>query len=125
MKLIQSIIALAFATALAGSVAFADDHGKKSEAKPEKAPCGCVVKKDGKVCGVDSDCCCSGEKAKGKSEEKKAEKKACCADGKCADGKCADKDGKKCAEGKCADGKCADAKAKGADKAGKACCGSC
>jgi hypothetical protein len=88
MKLIQSIIALAFATALTGSVAFADDHGKKSEAKPEKAPCGCVVKQDGKVCGVDSDCCCSGEKAKGKSEEKKADKKACCAEEKCADGTC-------------------------------------
>lgn len=122
MKLIRSIIALAFATALAGSVAFADDHGKKSEAKPEKAPCGCVVKKDGKVCGVDSDCCCTGEKAKGKSDAKKA----ACADGKCADCKCEDgkcKDGKKCADGKCADGKCTEGK--GADKAAKACCGGC
>lgn len=131
MKLIRSILALAFATAIAGSVAFSAADEQKA-AKPEKAPCGCVVKKDGKVCGVDSDCCCTGEKAKGKSDAKKA----ACADGKCAEGKCADckcedgkcKDGKKCGEGKCGEGKCADGKcteAKGADKAAKACCGGC
>jgi hypothetical protein len=101
MKTLRTLLALAFATALAGSVAFADDHGKATEAKPEKAACGCVVKKDGKVCGVDSDCCCTGEKATGKKAEKKSEKKAdekkaCCANDKCTGGECkADKDGKK------------------------------
>lgn len=117
MKTLRTLIALAFATALAGSVAFADDHGKKSEAKPGKAPCGCVVKKDGKVCGVDSDCCCTGEKAKGqardkadkktgdkKGYDKKSDAKACCTDAACVPaekGKKADKGDK--AAGKAAD----------------------
>ncbi len=94
MKTLRTLLALAFATALAGSVAFAAAEEKKSAAKPEKAPCGCVVKKDGKVCGVDRDCCCTGEKAKGKDKadkkagdkkghENKADAKACCADEAC------------------------------------------
>ncbi|MEO0055429.1 MAG: hypothetical protein RLZZ50_1376 [Verrucomicrobiota bacterium] len=75
MKSIRSLAALLFAFAIAGSVAFAGHHEeKKSDSKPAKAACGCETGKDGKVCGTDKDCCCSGEKAKGKSDEKKAEK---------------------------------------------------
>lgn len=75
MKMIRSLFVLLFAGALAGSIALADHHeSKKSDAKPAKAACGCAVGKDGKVCGVDKDCCCSGEKAKkGKAEDKKPE----------------------------------------------------
>jgi hypothetical protein len=110
MKLIRSLIALAFATALAGSAAYGDDHGKKPEAKPEKAACGCVVKQDGKVCGVDSDCCCTGEKAKGKDKadkkaaggDKKAEGKSCCTDEACVP---AEKGGKSAAAGEKKDDK--------------------
>lgn len=75
MKALRSLLALAFATALAGTVAFAAHHEeKKADAKPAKASCGCATGADGKVCGTDKDCCCSGEKAKGASAEKKAEK---------------------------------------------------
>lgn len=75
MKSLRSLAALLFAFAIAGSVAFAGHHEeKKSDSKPAKAACGCETGKDGKVCGTDKDCCCSGEKAKGKSDEKKAEK---------------------------------------------------
>ncbi len=97
MKSFKTILALAFATLFAGSAALVAADAAKPDAKPAKASCGCVVKADGKVCGVDSDCCCSGEKAKGKSEaakdaaaEKKAEKKAGCTDAKCAEAGCAE-----------------------------------
>lgn len=91
MKTLRTLLALAFATALAGSVAFAEVGDKKGDVKAEKAPCGCVVGKDKKVCGVDKDCCCTGEKAKSKGKEKAAEKKAekkadakaCCTDAAC------------------------------------------
>lgn len=93
MKSFKTILALAFATLFAGSVALVAADAAKPDAKPAKASCGCAVKADGKVCGVDSDCCCSGEKAKGKSEAAKdaaADKKAGCADAKCAEAKCAE-----------------------------------
>ena len=75
MKPLRSLPALAFAFILAGSAAFADVGDAKAESKLEKAPCGCAVGKDKKVCGVDTDCCCTGEKATGKkAEEAKGEK---------------------------------------------------
>lgn len=75
MKSFRALAALLFAAVFAGSVAFAAHHEeKKSDSKPAKAACGCETGADGKVCGTDKDCCCSGEKAKGKSAEKKAEK---------------------------------------------------
>jgi hypothetical protein len=94
----RSFLALALVALFAGSFAFAE---AKSE-KPAKAPCGCAIKKDGKVCGVDSDCCCTGEKAKGHATaaaatEKKADAapKAGCTDAKCAEMKCDEKKGDK------------------------------
>ena len=127
MKTLRSLLALAFAAAFATTAAFADHHGKKADAKPEKAACGCVVKADGKVCGVDSDCCCTGEKAKGKDKAaKKADKKACCAEATCAESGCkADKSAKSEKADKKADKKSdkyADKKAgKKAGKAGADC----
>lgn len=84
MKPLPSLLALAFAFLLAGSAAFADVGDAKPEAKPEKAACGCAVGADKKLCGVDKDCCCTGEKATGeKVNEKKADAKVCCADTAC------------------------------------------
>lgn len=75
MNTLRSLLALAFAAAFAGTVALAEHHEeKKSDAKASKAACGCVTGTDGKVCGTDKACCCSGEKAKGASADKKAEK---------------------------------------------------
>lgn len=75
MNSFRSLLALLFAASLASSLALAESaDAKKSDAKPAKAACGCVVSKDGKVCGVDKDCCCTGEKAKGRPDEKKTEK---------------------------------------------------
>lgn len=87
MKSFLSLSALLFAAAFAGSVAFAGHHEeKKSDSKPAKAACGCETGKDGKVCGTDKDCCCTGEKAKCKPDEKKDEKsdKKCAKSGECA-----------------------------------------
>lgn len=61
------------AIALTGIAAYAE----KPSAKPDPAkaaPCSCKVKADGKVCGVETQCCCTGEKAKGRATEKKAAK---------------------------------------------------
>lgn len=83
MKSPYSFLVLCVAIALTGTAAYAD----KPSAKPalaKAAPCGCEVKSDGKVCGVDTKCCCTGEKAKGRETEKKAAKDEC-ADGKCED----------------------------------------
>jgi hypothetical protein len=86
MKTLRSLLALAFALALTGSAAFADrpaDRKVKGRATPG-AVCGCVTGKDGKACGVDKDCCCTGEKAKGRPEEKKsAEAKPAAGDACC------------------------------------------
>lgn len=64
MNILRSLLALAIASTLA-TVAFAADGDacKSSDKAAAKASCGCVVKADGKVCGVDKDCCCTGEKA--------------------------------------------------------------
>ena len=47
------------------TAAFAADGAqcKPSDEKAAKAPCGCAIKDNAKVCGVDKDCCCTGEKA--------------------------------------------------------------
>ena len=100
MKTLRSLLAVAFAAAFATTAAFADHHGKKADAKPEKAACGCAVGTDGKVCGVDKDCCCKGGKAKGEAKSdaakaKGADKKACCATDACAESGCKAEKGKK------------------------------
>jgi hypothetical protein len=72
MKSLRFILALAFASALTlPAVRAADD---KSKAKPTEKSCDCAKDKDGKVCGQDKDCCCTGEKAK-PAEKKDAPKK--------------------------------------------------
>ncbi len=64
MNRLRSILALASAFTLA-TAAFAADGAqcKPSDEKAAKAPCGCAIKDNAKVCGVDKDCCCTGEKA--------------------------------------------------------------
>ncbi len=64
MKIIRFLLALSFVSAgfVAGS-AFA------GECKSEKS-CDCGKDKDGKACGVDKDCCCTGKKAEKKPEKK-------------------------------------------------------
>lgn len=78
--------ALSFSFIVTGVSAFA--------AKPDassKSACGCEIKADAKVCGIDTDCCCTGEKAKGRAAEKK-NAKSDCATGDCgADGKVNDR----------------------------------
>ena len=62
MKIIRLIASLAFASVLLAPVMRADDAATPKD-KPAKAACGCDTGKDGKVCGVDKDCCCNGTKA--------------------------------------------------------------
>jgi hypothetical protein len=72
MNLLRPLLAFFSALALAGSLAFAEG-ALSDKAKPAKAACGCPVGKDGKTCGIDKDCCCTGEKAKGKAAAAKCE----------------------------------------------------
>jgi hypothetical protein len=72
MKTLLRLSLASAALAFIAVAAQASSEAKSSEAKPEKAVCGCVTGADKKVCGVDKDCCCTGEKAKGKDEAKKA-----------------------------------------------------
>lgn len=72
MNSLRSLLALALAAVLSSAAAFAEHHDSKSGEKSVKAACGCATGKDGKECGVDKDCCCSGEKAKGKPADKSA-----------------------------------------------------
>jgi hypothetical protein len=60
MKILRFLLALGFVSTLFTGVAFAGD--KKS--------CDCEKDKDGKTCGVDKDCCCTGKKAEKKPEKK-------------------------------------------------------
>ncbi|AKC82441.1 hypothetical protein IMCC26134_05980 [Verrucomicrobia bacterium IMCC26134] len=76
MKTLSPVLALCFASVLSVTAAYADDAGTQP-AKPTKAPCGCELKADGKVCGTDTDCCCTGEKAKATPEAKKPSKNEC------------------------------------------------
>jgi hypothetical protein len=78
MKSLRLLITLGFITALTPVLVTAADDKKPAEAKT----CDCGKDKDGKACGVDKDCCCTGAKATkaadhkdGKKEEKKDEKK--------------------------------------------------
>jgi hypothetical protein len=61
MKTIRLISSLAFALLLLAPVMRAEDAADPK--KPAKAECGCPTGADGKVCGVDKDCCCNGTKA--------------------------------------------------------------
>jgi hypothetical protein len=94
MKTISSLLALLACAALGAMAALAAD----------KAACGCVTGKDGKVCGIHKDCCCSGEKAKGEKKAEAAQPKktetcaeACATKGCKTEADCA----KACGEGGC------------------------
>jgi len=64
MNPLRFLLTLAAAFALASAASAADaTPGKSSDPKAAKAPCGCAIKDNAKVCGVDKDCCCTGEKA--------------------------------------------------------------
>jgi|GEM_PF-1079719 hypothetical protein len=76
MKTLRSLFVLTCACALAASSAFADrpaDRKARGRTSPAAA-CACITGQDGKVCGIDKDCCCTGKKAKGRPEQKKSGK---------------------------------------------------
>ncbi|HEX2101403.1 MAG TPA: hypothetical protein VHF69_12095 [Candidatus Synoicihabitans sp.] len=62
--------AIAAVSLTAGSLLAGETKSEKKE-----STCGCEVGADGKACGVDKDCCCTGEKAKPKEAKKPEEKK--------------------------------------------------
>lgn len=72
MKTIRLIAALAFVSVLSSPFVRAEGAAATQEKKPAKAECGCATGADGKVCGVDKDCCCNGTKAT-HADAKKAE----------------------------------------------------
>ena len=81
IKFLHPILTLGFGAALFAT-AFAADNQPTEAKNPEG--CNCGKDKDGKVCGVDKDCCCTGKKATkpaGK-EDKKDGKKSDAKDGK-------------------------------------------
>jgi len=82
MKTLRSVLVLGFASVFFAVALNAADEKADKDKSP--AGCDCAKDKDGKVCGVDKDCCCTGQKAT--KPEKKDEKK----DGK-KDDKAADK----------------------------------
>ena len=63
MKTLRFLLALWGASLLpAGHALAADKDQGKDQDKP-KTTCDCSKDKDGKTCGVDKDCCCTGAKA--------------------------------------------------------------
>lgn len=58
MKSFRLLLALATAGFFFTSLARAGND----QAKPAEKTCHCPKDKDGKVCGKDKDCCCTGEK---------------------------------------------------------------
>jgi hypothetical protein len=64
MKTLRFLLALSGASLLLSGYAFAADKDQsKDQDKPKAAACDCAKDKDGKACGVDKDCCCTGAKA--------------------------------------------------------------
>ena len=82
MKFYRSILSLGFAAALFATAFGAENKPVPQDKNPEGCDCG--KDKDGKVCGVDKDCCCTGQKATkpAKKDDKKDEKKPDLKDGK-------------------------------------------
>ena len=70
MKSFRLLLALALACLVSAAFAHAADDKAKTEEK-----CECPADKDGKVCGKDKDCCCTGKKCEKPAEEKPAEPK--------------------------------------------------
>jgi hypothetical protein len=73
MKSFRFLLALTLAVFLTTAFVRAADD----KAKTEEKTCDCAKDKDGKVCGKDKDCCCTGQKCdrEQKTDEKKPEKK--------------------------------------------------
>jgi hypothetical protein len=63
MKTLRFLLALTGASLLLSGYAFAADKDQPKDQDKPKAACDCGKDKDGKVCGVDKDCCCTGAKA--------------------------------------------------------------
>lgn len=65
MKTLRFLLALSCASVLLAGYAFAGDKDqcKGQDNANDKPACTCGKDKDGKVCGVDKDCCCTGAKA--------------------------------------------------------------
>ncbi len=61
MKKLRFLVALSWASLLISGSAIAADQAKDQE--KAKTSCDCGKDKDGKACGVDKDCCCTGAKA--------------------------------------------------------------
>ena len=74
MKTLRFILALSGASLLLAGYAFAGDKDDTKDKPKDQAACTCGKDKDGKACGVDKDCCCTGAKAC-KDDQKKDEKK--------------------------------------------------
>ena len=62
MKTLRFLLALSGASLLFSGYAFAGDKDEAKDQDKAKA-CDCSKDKDGKACGVDKDCCCTGAKA--------------------------------------------------------------
>jgi hypothetical protein len=65
MKIHRFLLAFSCAFLLLASYAFAGDKDpcKDKDTSKDQAACTCPKDKDGKVCGTDKDCCCTGAKA--------------------------------------------------------------
>jgi hypothetical protein len=63
MKILRFVLVLAGASLFASTVAFAADQVAAKDPPKDQPACSCPKDKDGKVCGVDKACCCSGAKA--------------------------------------------------------------
>lgn len=73
MKSLRFLLALALAGLCSATLLRATDDKAKSAEKT----CDCPKDKDGKVCGKDKDCCCTGEKCdKDAAKEAPADKES-------------------------------------------------
>jgi len=60
MKTLRFLATFALVSAFTAPFALAADAPKEEKSTPKG--CDCEKDKDGKVCGVDKDCCCTGKK---------------------------------------------------------------
>jgi hypothetical protein len=63
MKIHRFLLAFSCASLLLASAAFAGDKDQCKDTSKDQPACTCPKDKDGKVCGKDKDCCCTGAKA--------------------------------------------------------------
>jgi hypothetical protein len=70
MKTLRFFLVLSGAALFASTFAFAADQDPAKDMPKDQPACTCPKDKDGKACGVDKACCCSGAKAC-KNDQKK------------------------------------------------------